>query len=66
MLSAGLDASTKFLRRSAATYAKVQGKSPKAVLGHLTEGLAERNYVDQLLYEEEAGINGQPLPAVLG
>lgn len=66
MLAAGLDASTKFLRRSAATYAKVQGKSPKAVLGHLTEGLAERNYVDQLLYEEEAGINGTPLPAVLG
>jgi len=65
MLSAGLDASTKFLRRSAATYAKVQGKNPKNVLGHLTDGLAERHYVDQLLYEEEAGINGEPLPSVL-
>ena len=65
MVSAGLDASTKFLRRSAATYAKVQGKSPKAVLGHLTEGLAERHYVDQLLYEEETGLNQEPLPSVL-
>jgi len=65
MLSAGIAGSTKFLRRSAATYAKVQGKSPKAMLGHLTDGLAERHYVDQLLYEEEAGINGTPLPSVL-
>jgi integrase len=65
MERAGLDATTKFLRRSAATYAKVQGKSPKAVLGHLTDGLAERHYVDQLLYEEEMGINQEPLPSVL-
>jgi integrase len=65
MEQAGLDASTKFLRRSAATYAKVMGKSPKAVLGHLTDGLAERHYVDQLLYEEETGINQEPLPSVL-
>jgi len=62
---AGLSGSTKFLRRSCATYSKVQGKSPQHALGHLTEGLAERNYVDRLLYEEEAGINGQPLPEVL-
>jgi hypothetical protein len=41
------------------------GKSPKAVLGHLTDGLAERHYVDQLLYEEETGINQEPLPSVL-
>lgn len=65
MERAGLDATTKYLRRSAATYAKVQGKSPKAVLGHLTDGLAERHYVDQLLYEEEMGINQEPLPSVL-
>lgn len=65
MTRAGLDATTKFLRRSAATYAKVQGKSPKMVLGHLTDGLAERHYVDQLLYEEEMGINQEPLPSVL-
>lgn len=65
MVRAGLDATTKFLRRSAATYAKVMGKSPKAVLGHLTDGLAEKHYVDALLYEEEMGINQQPLPAVL-
>lgn len=65
MVRAGLDATTKFLRRSAATYAKVQGKSPKAVLGHLTDGLAEKHYVDQLLYEEEMGINQVPLPSVL-
>lgn len=65
MLKAGLEASTKFLRRSAATYAKVQGKSPKSMLGHLTDGLAERHYVDQLLYEEETGLNAEPLPSVL-
>lgn len=65
MTRAGLDATTKFLRRSAATYAKVMGKSPKAVLGHLTDGLAEKHYVDALLYEEEMGINQEPLPSVL-
>jgi integrase len=62
---AGLDGSTKTLRKSCATYAKVRGMSPKAKLGHRTDGLAERHYVDQLLYEEECGINGQPLPSVL-
>lgn len=62
---AGLTGSTKWLRRSCATYAKVAGMSPKAKLGHLTDGLAERHYVDQLLYEEEAGINGEPVPSVL-
>lgn len=65
MLRAGIDASTKYLRRSAATYAKVMGKSPKAMLGHKTDGLAEKHYVDQLLYEEETGLNSQPLPSVL-
>lgn len=62
---AGLDGTTRFLRRSCATYAKVAGMSPQAKLGHLTPGLAERSYVDQLLYEEETGTNSQPLPAVL-
>lgn len=62
---AGLTGSTKWLRRSCATYAKVHGMSPKAKLGHLTDGLAERHYVDQMLYEEECGLNGQPLPSVL-
>lgn len=62
---AGLTGSTKWLRRSCATYAKVKGMSPKSKLGHLTDGLAERHYVDQLLYEEECGLNGQPLPSVL-
>jgi integrase len=62
---AGLEGSTKTLRKSCATYAKVKGMSPKAKLGHMTDGLAERHYVDQLLYEEECGINGQPLPSVL-
>ena len=62
---AGLAGSTKTLRRSAATYAKVCGMSPKQRLGHLTDGLAERHYVDQMLYEDECGINGKPLPSVL-
>lgn len=62
---AGLDGSTKWLRRSCATYAKVVGLSPQQRLGHLTPGLAERHYVDQLLYEQESGINGKPLPSVL-
>ena len=61
---AGLRGSTKWLRRSCATYAKVQGKSPKAALGHVTDGLAEKHYVDMLLYEEEAGLAGEPLPSV--
>lgn len=62
---AGLDGTTRFLRRSCATYAKVLGLSPQQRLGHLTPGLAEKHYVDQLLYEEETGLNGQPLPSVL-
>lgn len=63
--SAGLQGSTKWLRRSCATYAKVMGMSPKAKLGHMTDGLAERHYVDQALYEEETGLNSTPLPEVL-
>ena len=63
--TAGLTGSTKTLRKSCATYAKVKGMSPKSKLGHRTDGLAERHYVDQLLYEEECGINGEPLPSVL-
>ena len=63
--SAGLTGSSKWLRRSCATYAKVAGHSPKARLGHLSDGLAERHYVDQLLYEKESGINGEPLPSVM-
>jgi integrase len=62
---AGLSGSTKTLRKSCATYAKVKGMSPKQKLGHLSDGLAERHYVDQLLYEEECGLNGEPLPSVL-
>lgn len=62
---AGLRGSTKWLRRSCATYAKVMGMSPKAKLGHMTDGLAERHYVDQSLYEEETGLNSTPLPSVL-
>lgn len=62
---AGLSGSTKTLRKSCATYAKVKGMSPKQKLGHRTDGLAERHYVDQLLYEEECGLNGEPLPSVL-
>lgn len=62
---AGLDGATRKLRKSCATYAKVKGMSPKAKLGHRTDGLAERYYVDQMLYEEECGLNGEPLPSVL-
>jgi integrase len=62
--SAGLEGTTKWLRRSCATYAKVAGLSPQQRLGHLTPGLAERHYVDPLLYEDETGINSQPLPSV--
>lgn len=63
--AAGLSGSTKWLRRSCATYAKICGFSPKARLGHLSDGLAERCYVDQLLYEVETGANSQPLPSVI-
>lgn len=43
----GLDGSSKWLRRSAATHVEQKKKgAAKIFLGHKTSGLAERNYID--------------------
>lgn len=56
----GLRGSSKFLRRSSATYAKIAGQDPGRHLGHATPGLAERHYVDPVLVAEHAN----PIPSV--
>jgi integrase len=52
MKRSGLPGSSKFLRRSSATYAEIAGINPTGHLGHLTPGLAQRHYIDQLLVGE--------------
>jgi integrase len=52
MRRSGLPGSSKFLRRSSATYAEIAGINPSGHLGHLTPGLAQRHYVDALLVGE--------------
>jgi integrase len=49
---AGMTGSGKYLRRSSATYAAIAGMSPTEHLGHITPGLAQRNYVDPVLVAE--------------
>lgn len=49
---AGMAGSTKFLRRSGATYAEIAGKSPTRHLGHRTADM-QKYYVDRLLVAEE-------------
>ena len=52
--SAGLEGSTKYLRRSGATYCELKQRgSAKAFLGHLSDGLAYRCYVDPTLLEDD-------------
>lgn len=50
--AAGRCGSTKFLRRSGATYAEIAGKSATRHLGHKTADM-KRYYVDSLLLAEE-------------
>lgn len=49
---AGLPGSTKFLRRSGATYCEISGKDSRVHLGHKTSGM-KVHYVDMLLMAEE-------------
>lgn len=59
---AGLHGTPKFLRRSGATYCeKKQPGSAKLFLGHLSDGLAQKHYVDPTLIED-ACPTPMPLP----
>lgn len=49
---AGMEGSTKFLRRSGATYAEIAGKDPSRHLGHKTPSM-KIYYVDRMLVAEE-------------
>lgn len=49
---AGMQGSTKFLRRSGATYAEIAGKDATRHLGHRTPGM-KVYYIDRLLLAEE-------------
>ena len=61
VLEAGLEGSTKWLRRSSATYAEILGISAQLQLGHRTPGLAMRHYVAPDLIAEHR----RPMPSVL-
>jgi integrase len=50
--AAGLPGSTKFLRRSGATYCEISGKDASGHLGHRSPGM-KQYYVDRLLLAEE-------------
>jgi integrase len=58
---AGMSGSTKFLRRSGATYAEIAGKSATGHLGHRTADM-KRYYVDRLLLAEERREEPTTLP----
>lgn len=51
---AGMEGSTKFLRRSGATYAEIQGLDASRHLGHRTPGM-KVHYIDRLLVAQEKG-----------
>lgn len=48
----GMSGSGRFLRRSSATYALIDGIDPTEHLGHLTPGLAKKCYIDPVLVAE--------------
>lgn len=54
--------SSKYLRRSSATYAVLAGIDPTGHLGHMTAGLAQRHYVDPVLVAEMR----QAIPSLAG
>ena len=60
---ADLPGSTKFLRRSGATYCEIVGRDATGHLGHKTATM-KQHYVDRLLLAEErgAGPSAPPLP----
>jgi integrase len=50
---AGMQGSTKFLRRSGATHSEIaRPGSAKQLLGHLSDGLAMKHYIDQTLLSD--------------
>lgn len=51
---AGMAGSTKFLRRSGATYAEISGKDASRHLGHKSPGM-KVYYIDRMLVAEERG-----------
>lgn len=54
LTAAGLEGSSKFIRRTGATYCEIKQRgSAKAFLGHLSEGLAMKFYVDATLLDDE-------------
>jgi hypothetical protein len=57
-----MSGSTKFLRRSGATYAEIAGKNASGHLGHKTPGM-KVYYIDRLLLAEEKqeGATAPPL-----
>lgn len=57
---AGLQGSSKYLRRSSATYCAISGQDATGHLGHATAGLAQRHYIDPVLVAE----NRQPVPSI--
>ena len=58
---AGVPGTTKFLRRSGATYAELAGKNPSGHLGHRSPGM-KIYYVDRLLLAEERGDEPTTMP----
>jgi integrase len=62
--TAGLPGSTKFLRRSGATYCEIAGKDASGHLGHRTPNM-KAYYVDRLLLAEEKKQEPTTLPLVL-
>lgn len=59
---AGMEGSTKFLRRSGATYAEIRGMDASKHLGHRTPGM-KVYYIDRLLVAQERG-DGPTTPPV--
>ena len=59
--AAKVKGSTKFLRRSGATYAEVAGKNASGHLGHRSPGM-KTYYIDRLLLAEEKGEGPTTLP----
>jgi len=62
--AAGLPGSTKFLRRSGATYCEISGKDASGHLGHRTPNM-KAYYVDRLLVAEEKRQEPTTPPLVL-
>jgi len=56
---AGLTGTTKFLRRSGATYCEIAGRDASTHLGHRSPGM-KKHYVDRLLLAAERNVRPPP------